>query len=54
MYRRLLMLFVCGLLVLALGCKDKPPTEGKPRGGRLPRPDGVPGGPAKPEPGKAP
>jgi hypothetical protein len=52
MYRRLLMLFVSGLMLLVVSCKDKPPPEGKPRGGRLPRPENVPGGPAKPEPGK--
>jgi hypothetical protein len=54
MFRRLLMLCVCGLMLLVLSCKDKPPPEGKPRGGRLPRPENVPGEPAKPDAGKAP
>jgi hypothetical protein len=51
MFRRLLLLVVCGWMVLALGCAEKPPPEGKPRGGRMKRPPGVPEGPEKPNSG---
>ncbi len=52
MYRRLLLLIACAWLVLESGCKQEaPPTETKPRAGRLKRAPGVPGEAPKPDQG---